>query len=75
MVICPKCSKEIDCLCTETTSTTGAYLDADGNLNLDDDLMRCAENNEFRCPECNEALFSPQEQSEAVEFLQQENPI
>ena len=71
MATCPKCKKEIDCLHTETTSTIGAYLDSDGNLNLDDDLLRCAEVNEFRCPECNEALFSPQQQSEAEEFLQQ----
>lgn len=62
--------EEIDCLTTELTATTCACLNANGDLDMNENLMDCYETNEFRCPACEEILFEPNEITIAAKFLE-----
>jgi phage FluMu protein Com len=51
--ICPECHKAINSLFSDATATTGATMDEDGNISLDnEDLNDRVEYNEWRCPNC-----------------------
>ena len=71
--ICPKCNKEIDHLVNITTGALTLYisLDKQGDLQYapgefePDNITK-----EYHCPECNEVLFTKEE--EAIAFLRGE---
>ena len=73
MAICKHCKARITYLTSEATATTGCNLYEDGKLDFDGDLNEIAEINEWRCPECEEALFYGED--EARKFLSNKDEL
>ena len=65
--ICPKCNKEITSLRNIVTGSMEYYL----SLNAQGDIQyETGETDEYRCPECDEVLFTSE--TEAIAFLKGE---
>ena len=75
MAICPKCRKEIETL-TNFTSGETRYTFQIWNKKphyQKDDFLEDGKTNDFECPECQEKLFTDEQQAE--EFLKNEDKL
>jgi hypothetical protein len=69
---CPKCNCGISYLYSEATATTGATMNMNGEINLDnEDMNDIAETNDWRCPNCDELIAINEE--EALNFMRANN--
>lgn len=69
--ICPKCSREIDYLVSDSASTFVQYLSLDiqGDVQYEnkDFDFNYSEDSTYYCPECGKILFN--EEEKAIAFL------